>query len=121
METFSDWVKEQLKTRHWSIRELSRQSGVSHPMLSQGMSGKANLSADSVIKIAQALNVAPETALRLAGFLSAEAEFSPADESVRDVAIQEIIELAKNMTPENKQDLLDYARFRYRQQQKRDD
>jgi transcriptional regulator with XRE-family HTH domain len=105
METFSKWIRQQLKSRRWSLRELARQSGVSHPMLSRAISGKANFSADSIVKIAQAFDQPPADVLRLAGILP------DTPESSDDPALTEAVEILRKLPPDQIQQALDYLRF----------
>ena len=100
------WLTKELKKRHWSQRELARQSGVSQPLVSQMLSGERLPSADFCVKVAHALSEPPEKVLRLAGILPA----TPASE---DDILQELIELAQSLPPEDREELLKYARFRY--------
>ena len=68
------------------------------------------VSADFCIKVAQTLDVQPEMVLRLGGILPPTSPASPSD----DKTLQELVELARNLEPEDKQQVLDYIRFLYR-------
>ena len=104
------WLAQEIDRRGWSHRMLARQISLSHSLVSKALSGKMRASADFCIRVAQALDEPPEKVLRLAGILP----MSPANE--HEQALKEILDIAKNMTPENRQDLLNYARYRYQQQ-----
>lgn len=102
------WLSAELEKRHWSQRELARQSGISQALIWQVLSGDVPTSADFCIKVAQALDEPPDKLLRLAGILPA----SPASE---DDTLQELMDLARSLPPEDREELLKYARFRYQQ------
>lgn len=101
------WLSKQLEKRGWSQRKLARQSGVSQTFISQTLSGDVKPSVNFCYKIAQALDESPEKVLRLAGILPAN---QPEDDT-----LQELIELARSLPPEDREELLKYAKFRYQQ------
>lgn len=103
------WLSEELKQRQWSHRELARQSGLSNSLVSKTLSGKMNPSIAFCYKVAQALEYPPEFVLKLAGILPPA---SP-DSASNDSALQELIELAKRLPPEDQAEILEYVRFRY--------
>lgn len=105
-EAFRKWVTDGLGRRQWSIRELARQSGVSHPLISQVLSDKKP-SCEFCVKIALAFDESPEMALRLAGILPPESPVSINDAS----ATMEITEIARNLPEGKRKQLLDFARF----------
>lgn len=104
------WLTEELEKRRWSQRELSRQSGISYPLISQVLAGDVPPSADFCIKISLPLGVAPEMVLRLAGILPD----LPASE---DATLQELIELARSLPPEQLKEILRYVRYLYQTSQ----
>ena len=104
------WLSEELNTRGLSQGELARRCNISQSLISRTLSGDISPSADFCIKVAEALGVSPEYLLRLAEILPPESAVS------EDATLQELIEVAKNLSPENRQELLDYARFKYQQQ-----
>lgn len=100
------WLAETIEQRRWSHRELARQSGLSHSLVSKTLSGEMKASPEFCIKVAEALELSPVLVLVKAGILPPQ---QPADDSI----IQELVELARNLPREDRQELLDYARFRY--------
>lgn len=102
------WVSHQLKERRWSQQELAKQSGISQPLISQNLAGDVSPSADFCIKIALAFKEPPEKILRLAGILPSAAE---------DDILQELIEVARGLSPEDRVEVLKYAKFRSQQRQ----
>jgi transcriptional regulator with XRE-family HTH domain len=101
------FVSEEIKKRGWSQRKLARQSDTSHPLISQVLSGDVPPSADFCIKVAQALGEPPEKLLRLAGILPPTSD---------DPTLEELNNIIKNLSPQARQELLSYARFRLRQE-----
>lgn len=75
------WVTTELKNRHWSYRELARQTGLSHSLISQTLSGHMKASADFCLKLGLALEVSPETVMRKAGLLPS---ITPDDEIIHE-------------------------------------
>lgn len=98
------WLTQELKQRRWSQGELARQTGVSRSFITQVLSGDVKASVNFCHKIAAAFGESPETVLRLAGILP------PAGSNE---TLQQINELARNLSPEDQSELLEYARFRF--------
>lgn len=98
------WLSEELERRKWSQGNLSRQAGLSRPFVSRVLSGDLGPSVNFCHKVAAALGESPEKVLRLAGILATASE---------DDTLQELMELARALPPEDRTELLDYARFRY--------
>lgn len=61
------WLNEEIKKRGWTLRELARRSDVSHTAVSKVLSGQQEPGIKFCTGIARALDVPPETVLRLAG------------------------------------------------------
>lgn len=100
------WLVQELDRRGWSHNELARRAGMSQATVSSVLSGYRNAGTDFCVKVARTLDVAPEKVLRLAGILPS----APASD---DESLQELIELARNLSPEDRQEILEYVRFRY--------
>lgn len=107
-ESFGDWLSEQLHRRGWSHNELARRAGVSQPAISGIIAGRRP-SADSCIKIANALEESSIRLLQLAGILPDASE---------DAMLQQLIELARNLPDEDKQQILEYVKFIYQQRKR---
>lgn len=97
-----DWIEQELKQRNWSIRELSRASGVHSTALSRILSGQKKLTLDIYIKLAEGFDVPVERLLRLAGILS---------EGDGDPSLAEWVEAGKRLSPEERLQILDYADY----------
>lgn len=103
-EALRGWLSHELDQRRLSQRELARQTGVSQTLVSQILSGDRNPGADFCVKVAGALGESPIKLLRLADILPA---------AQGDPALQEIIDLAENLTPEQRRQVLDFIKFIY--------
>ena len=102
---FGPWLGQEMKKRRLSQRELSRLSGVAQGLISEVINQKREPSQKFVTAVAAALGEPPEKLLRIADILP------PADE---DDTLQELIELARNMSPEDRKAVLEFARFKFR-------
>ena len=67
--TFSEWVKNQIKSRYWTSNELARQSGISPACISMVMTGQRNPGEKFCCGVAAAFNLLPEQVFRKAGLL----------------------------------------------------
>ena len=108
---FREWLASEMEKRRFSQRALAKKTGISQPVVSRVLSGEKAPSVDFCNRVAQALGESPEKLLRLAGILPA----SPASE---DDTLQELIELARNLPPEDRTELLEYARYRYQKRKR---
>lgn len=109
-EELRAWLSQELERRNWSQRELARRTGFNHSFVSKTLAGDRSPSNEFCLKVAQVLGEAPEKLFRLAGILP------PSDD---DPTLVELIELARGLPPEDREELLKYARFRYQQQEAR--
>ena len=69
MEDFGEYLKEVLENKGWTQGELSRRSGVSRGAISNIIKKRRLPSPESCVNFAHALNIPPETILRMAGYL----------------------------------------------------
>ncbi|MCB0207744.1 MAG: XRE family transcriptional regulator [Anaerolineae bacterium] len=106
--TFSDWIAEELKARDISQRQLAKLAGIAQGHLSNVLTGKRALTADMVIQIANALEVSPVVALTKAGILP------PQEQADINITLQELMDIARQLPEDAQQELLDYARFKFR-------
>lgn len=100
------WLNTEIGNRGWSNNELARRAGMSSAGLSKVMTGRNAITWDFCYLVAQALKEPPEKLFRLAGLL-------PPTSPERDQMIQEIVEILKQLSSEERQHILDYARFRF--------
>lgn len=98
------WLSQELKSRNWSGRELARKTGLSPSLVTKTLSGERGPSADFCVKVAEALGEAPEKLLRMAEILP------PASE---DKVLAELLDLLRNMSADQKKEMLRYAKYVY--------
>ncbi|MCQ3980231.1 MAG: hypothetical protein DPW09_43000 [Anaerolineae bacterium] len=108
---FVSWLNSEMNKRGWSNSELHRRSGMATSTISMILGGQNKPGWDFCLAIANALGEPPEKVFRLANLLP------PLSAGEDEQVIKEVIDILKNMTPENRQDLLNYARYRYQQQE----
>ncbi len=98
------YIRHQREGARLSLRKLANMAGVSNPYLSQIERGLRNPSAEILQAIARALEISSETLYVRAGLL---------DDVESDVGVAEAIALADELTPPQKQALLEmYHSFR---------
>jgi transcriptional regulator with XRE-family HTH domain len=107
---FTEWLKQELKSRAWSQNELARRAGISQFAVSSVLSGKRKPGATFCVKVAQAFRASPVYALQLAGILPEDTKL-PA--GIDDEAVKEILTIARNLPPEKRAEALRYLRFLY--------
>lgn len=105
---FSEWLQEELEKRGWSQSELARRSGLTRQTINTLIKGRSEPQAETCLAIARGLNVPPETVLRAADLLP---ELPVPD---RDPTLQELMDLMKRMSQEEREEILQYALFRFR-------
>ncbi len=74
METFGEWLEEQLRKRSWKAADLARAARVRDSTLSRILNGTRRPSPEVCRAIAQALDVSPILVFRQAKWLPAKAE-----------------------------------------------
>jgi transcriptional regulator with XRE-family HTH domain len=111
MENFSLWLLNELEKRNWQPADLAKKARISRGSLSNILSNYRNPGPNLCLAIAQALNEPPEKVFRLAGLLP------PLPGGEDEQISREVMDILRNMSPENRQDLLNYARYRYQQQE----
>ena len=97
---FGDWLLEILRERDMSQADLQRAAGLGKGSLSDVVSGRRKVGKDLATAIATALKLPPEQVFRAAGILP------PVQNSDEDV--EEIVHLAKQLSKEDKQAVIDF-------------
>ena len=69
METFAQWINQELDQRGWSRNEAARRGGISDSMFSKVISGYANPGIDFCRGVSRAFGMPLEDVFRLAGIL----------------------------------------------------
>lgn len=104
---FSEWLQQQMDERGWSQADLARNSGLTRAAISNYVNAvRAAPDADSCVALARAFKLPPEHVLRVAGYLP------PAPEEERSPTLLEMIEIFRNSTPEEQEEMISFARWR---------
>lgn len=106
--SFSEWLNQQIAGSGMTLREFGRRAGVSHATISNILGGQRGPGRNFLNAIAQVLEIPPDTVFRKAGFLP------PIPGAEHDPTLGEILEVAKNLNPDDRLEVLDYALLRYR-------
>lgn len=108
---FPEWLQEQLNNREWSQADLSRKTKLSTAAISRIMSGFRRPDPDSIVKIAKALKLPPETVYRAAGMLPLGRQGDPS-------TLEEIEHKFALLSEEAQQQALDYLNFLLEKQER---
>lgn len=111
MEDFVTWLTGELNKRGWSNSELARRAGVTHTAISMVINKRNNPGPDMCVGIARAFKIPPELVFRYAGLLPSVAD------GIEGQALQ-LYDRFKNLSPQAREDVIQYVTFRYQQEQK---
>lgn len=100
MNTFTEWIQQQLDERDWKRSVLARQAGISESTLSNIMNGNRNAGMDAIVSIAKGFKLPPEIALRKAGIIP--------DVPDDDPQVKQIVDLARNLSPQKRREAASY-------------
>ena len=102
-KTLPEWLLEKMEEKGMNAAELSRRSGISAPQITRLLSGQRGVSEVSLRAISEALNIPPEEAFRVAGFLPPVPE--------RTEAHEQLLYLFDRLNDKDRQMILDMANF----------
>lgn len=102
-KTLPEWLFERMNEKGMNAADLSRKSGISAPQITRLLSGQRGVSEVSLRAISEALDIPPEVAFRVAGFLPPVPE--------RTEQTERLLYLFDQMNTEKKSDLLFYAEY----------
>lgn len=105
---FAEWLENELRERGWTQTELARRAGMSRAAISMLVNGRNHPKAETCIALARGFDLPAETVLMAADLLP---ENQVPD---RDPSLQELMNLMKRMTEEERREILDYALWRFR-------
>ena len=105
---FSLWLENQITVRGWRPADLAKAAELPAATVARVLNGDRNAGPEVATAIAKALSLSPEFVFRQAGLLP---EIIPADP---DPTFEEIAEILRGMTPEERRDVVDYALWRLR-------
>jgi len=97
---------EELDKRDWSYSELARQAGVASSTVSMMISGKRLPGWDLCAGIARAFNLSPIRVFAKAGLTP------PVPGLDEDITFEQTLEIMRKLRPEQRLELLDYARWK---------
>ncbi len=101
--TFAEWLRVELDWRDWSKADLARAAGISAPHVTRIMNSEQSPGTETILAIARALSKPPEEVFRRAVGLPLNEE-SP--------GLLEWVEIFVSATPEQREEILDYARYK---------
>ena len=107
---FVEWLEHELQERGWGQSELAHKGDIPQSTLSRIMLRDRQLGPEIGVRIARALKLPPEEIFRAAGLLPA----LPA--SGEEKIIYEIIDIARRLSPGVREDLREYALWRYKRE-----
>ncbi len=109
--TFSAWVHAEIAKRGWKASDLARAANVSKGTISDILNERRRPGLDVCVAIARALKYPPEDVLRIAGLL-------PPDRDLGDLSIRQLAEVARELTEEERAELLEIALLKLRRREK---
>jgi len=110
MEEFTEWLRAEMEERGWENVDLAREAGVSDPQVSRVLSGSRGAGPDFCVAVARALGRDPVYVFRRAGLLPA------AEDPTRDPAFAKLWAVMRQLSGENREDVIAYAIWRRSQQ-----
>jgi transcriptional regulator with XRE-family HTH domain len=108
---FVEGLKAEMSRAEISHSELARRSGMTQSAISLVMNGYRNPGSDFASAMARALKLLPEEVFRAAGLLPPKPE--------EDEFRERIVTIVEKLPEEEKQNVLEYARLRWRIAEKR--
>ena len=109
-QTFPQWILEQMESREWRQAELARQSGLSRTAISDVISGKTTAGYHLCVSIGTALEMSPESVMRVAGLLP---PYPDIDEDIKQI-LDEVSKLPKR----DQEEVLAFIRMKRRLREK---
>lgn len=110
---FIEWLEAELRERDWTAAQLSRQAGLYPATVSRVLNGERSPGTEFCKAVALALNVPDEVVFRRAGLLD------PLPASKDDPMLADLVELAKQLTTEERRRLTRVAELYLREQQEK--
>jgi transcriptional regulator with XRE-family HTH domain len=108
VETFGDWLLNELNKQGWSQNELAKRAGISHGTVSNIINGNKGVGQDSLIAIARALKLPADLVFRKAGLLPPAVDI--------DEAAEALLHKIMNLPPEKRKQVIDFLNFLETQQ-----
>ena len=108
VDNFSTWLETEIAARNWRPADLARIAKVPQATIGNILNGNREVGVKVALAIADALDLPPDLVFRQAGLLP------PQSGPERDPTFQELLEVMRNLSPEDRRDVTDYALFRFR-------
>jgi transcriptional regulator with XRE-family HTH domain len=109
METFSEWLLEEMGRKNMSQQSLAQKSGITPAQISRVISGQRGLGEKSLTAIARALNISPITIFRKAGLLP---------EGGDKVKFEDWEYLLSKLTPDEQEEIKQFMELKIERRQK---
>lgn len=106
MQSFGEWLNNQLMGRDWKPADLARTSKLDSGVISNLLNGKRNPGVDTSKAISAALDIPLEEVYRMARILPPKSD--------TDTFIDGVIHLMTQLPTNDKKDVLEYVRLRHR-------
>jgi transcriptional regulator with XRE-family HTH domain len=113
-QEFIDWLEREMAARNWRPFELANAAGVYQSTLGKILNGERKVGPELAVKLAKALDLPPESVFRKAGLLPR----TPGINLDQDLTLQELLAITRQMTADERREVLEYALFRFRKQKK---
>lgn len=113
MQELVEWINSELNKRNWTLRELSRRSGVNPGTISLVLNQHRGAGPEFCRAIARAFRVSPEKVFRLAGLLPAKSS----DDELRE----QLLYLFDQLSPAAQWNILIFADALVAQGEEQDD
>jgi transcriptional regulator with XRE-family HTH domain len=107
MERFSDWLLKELAIRKLNQSQLATVAGLGSGTISNIMNGNRKVGQNTLIKIAEALKLPPETVFEAAHIY--KPTYTKDDE--KDPTLMEWIKIYKDASPDQREIMIENARF----------
>ena len=111
METFTEWLLEEMGRKNMSQQALAQKSGITPAQVSRIISGQRGLGEKSLKAIAHALNISPVTIFRKAGLLP---------EGGEQASIEDWKHLLDQLTSVEQEEMREIAQMKIERRQKTD-
>jgi transcriptional regulator with XRE-family HTH domain len=112
-QQFIDWLHEELRKKGWKPADLAKASGLAPSTISRILNGQVEPSDAGYSKIAKALGEPREKVFRLIGLLP------PLPPMGDGPILDEIVNVVKQLTEDEKEEILAYAELRLKRQKDR--
>ena len=111
MSEFTEWLRAELAARHWRVIDLAERTTLSKTTLYRVVTGERRVGPHVATQVAMALDVPVEAVFIRAGLMPATSV------SEQELTVRQLTRLIEELSPVEREDLLQYVLFRRRQRQ----